>query len=194
VSLISSPTGDVSPPPSPPASDDDRDTRSCRRRLQQASPAGQGGPVEALAVWRPVHERLGPLPICPRHVAISQEVLEQEVSKEASLNGSSNLEELIPAVKDLNFGAMIEASEDNVESNGRRHEQACMVEARASGLSGGCPSHSPLPVPSSPSSPLRAPAVCCSMGGCEKEQAIQGPPQDLRLGPHLTWEGSSQPR
>jgi hypothetical protein len=64
-------------------------------------------------------------------------------AKEASLNGSSNLEELIPAVKELNMGAMIEASEDNVESNGRRHEQACMVEAGASGLSGGCPSHSP---------------------------------------------------
>jgi hypothetical protein len=173
VSLISPSAGDVSPPPSPPASNDDRDTRSRRRRLQQASPARQGGPVEALAVRRPVHERLGPLPICPRHVAISQEVLEQEVSKEASLNGSSNLEEHIPAVKELNIGAMIEASEDNVESNGRRHEQACMVEAGASGLSGGCPSHSPLPVPSSPSSPLRAPAVCCSMGGCEKEQAIQ---------------------
>jgi hypothetical protein len=176
VSLISPPAGEVSPPPSPPASDDDRDTRSRRRRLQQAPPAGQGGPAEALAVRRPVHERLGPLPICPRHVAISQEVLEQEVSKETSLSGSSNFEELVPAVKELNIEALIEASEDNVDGFGRSHEQDCMVEAGASGLSGGCPVHSPLPVPSSPSSPLRAPADCCSLGGCEKEQAIQGSP------------------
>jgi hypothetical protein len=75
VSLISPPAGDVSPPPSPPASDDDQDTRSRRRRLQQASPAGQGGPDGASAVRRPMHERLGPLPICPRHVAVSQEEL-----------------------------------------------------------------------------------------------------------------------
>jgi hypothetical protein len=129
VSLISLLAGEVSPPPSPPASDDDWDTRSRRRRLQQAPPAGQGGPAEALPVRRPVHERLGPLPICPRHVAISHEVLEQEVSKEASLNGSSNLEELVPAVKELNIEAMVEASEDNVECFGRSHEQACMVEA-----------------------------------------------------------------
>ncbi|KAL5647183.1 hypothetical protein ACJX0J_041538, partial [Zea mays] len=105
-----------------------------------------------------------------------EEVLEQEVSKEASLNGSSNLEELVPAVKELNIEAMIEASEDNVECFGRSHEQACMVEDGASGLFGGCPVHSPLPVPSSPSSPLRAPTVCCYMGGCEKEQAFQGSP------------------
>jgi hypothetical protein len=49
------------------------------------------------------------------------------------------------------------------------------VVAEALGLSGGSPSHS-LPVPSSPSSPLRALADSCSMGGSEKEQAIQLPP------------------
>uniref|UniRef100_A0A804NQB1 Uncharacterized protein n=1 Tax=Zea mays TaxID=4577 RepID=A0A804NQB1_MAIZE len=38
-------------------------------------------------------------------------------------------EELVPAVKELNIEAMVEASEDNVECFGRSHEQACMVEA-----------------------------------------------------------------
>jgi hypothetical protein len=112
VSLISPSADDVSPSPSPPASDDDQDTRSHRRRLQQASPAGQGGPDGASVVQRPVHERLGPLPICPRHMAVSQEELgddQQEDPKEASLNGTSNIEEHILAFKELNLGALFEA-------------------------------------------------------------------------------------
>eukprot|EP00267_Zea_mays_P056538 XP_023156574.1 uncharacterized protein LOC111589921 [Zea mays] len=210
VSLISPPAGDVSPPLSTPASDDDQDTRSRRRRLQQASPAGQGGPVGALAVRRPVHERLGPLPICPRHVAVSQEVLggdqqEDELGDDQQKD-PSNLEEHITAFKELNIGAMLESSVDIKKSNDRTNGQACMVEAvmthvslgadsnpgplslvagpffssgvvaAASGLSGGGPSHSSLPGPSSPSSPLRAPADSCTLGGCEKEQAIHVPP------------------
>jgi hypothetical protein len=210
VSLISPPAGDVSPPLSPPVSDDDQDTRSRRRRLQQASPVGQGGPVGALAVRRPVHERLGPLPICPRHVVVSQEVLggdqqEDELGDDQQKD-PSNLEEHITAFKELNIGAMLESSVDIKKSNDRTNGQACMVEAvmthvslgadsnpgplslvagpffssgvvaAASGLSGGVPSHSSLPGPSSPSSPLRAPADSCTLGGCEKEQAIQVPP------------------
>jgi hypothetical protein len=50
------------------------------------------------------------------------------------------------------------------------------VVEEALGLSRGSPSHSSLPVPSSPSSPLRAPTDSCSMGGSEKEQAKQLPP------------------
>jgi hypothetical protein len=118
----------------------------------------------------------------------------------------SNLEEHITAFKELNIGAMLELSVDIKKSNDRTNGQACMVEAvmthvslgadsnpgplslvagpffssgvvaAASGLSAGGPSHSSLPGPSSPSSPLRAPADSCTLGGCEKEQAIQVPP------------------
>jgi hypothetical protein len=84
----------------------------------------------------------------------------------------------VPSVGDEDYDEdeVYWTSEDNVDCFDRSNEHACMVEAGASGLSGGCPVRSPLPVPSSPSSPLRAPAVCCFMGGCVKEQAIQGSP------------------
>jgi hypothetical protein len=107
---------------------------------------------------------------------------------------------------------MLESSVDIKKSNDRTNGQACMVEAvmthvslgadsnpgplslvagpffssgvvaAASGLSGGGPSHSSLPGPFSPSSPLRAPADSCTLGGCEKDRPYRCHPRYPRLG------------